>query len=543
MFNASANAYTREELLPLSQEELIDIVLTKQSASKANEDSHASSLPLVNAHTISPDQYNTFCRQVSENFPNGAVAILDRQFTYLHAAGQEPRRFSLTADSFAGQSVGVLVSEEEAQRIKENFQRVFEGEICKMETTINEETYIISAIPLLSEDGTIDRLLAVSQNITERNAVLRKAQESEDQFRTLAESIPGAVYLTTSDTKREIVYFNGKIETLCGYTAEDFLEGRANSRMLMHPEDQAWVKPALKEAVANDRPYHFTYRWKHKEGHTCWIEEYGSSITKNQKQYFQGVLFDVSEKKQREQELQKQNDDLKKANAELDHFAYSVSHDLRAPLTSAMGLLYLLKTEKDETQRDHFIGVIEQSLLRLDNFVQEIIHLTKNARTELKVETIHLKSMIDEVIASQKYSADYDQVAIRTEVSQTEDFCTDSRRLWIILNNLVSNAIRYHFPLRKESYVRVVATVTQQELVLSVTDNGIGIQQEHLEKIFDMFYRATDRKSGSGLGLYLVKETVERLEGSVSVVSTYEEGTTFTIILPSLELLSKGERT
>ena len=375
---------------------------------------------------------------------------------------------------------------------------------------------------------------SLSENMIEWQTALRQAQESEAQYRALAENVPGAVYISTNDAARQIVFVSGKVKELCGYRAEDFLEGSVSSRMLMHPDDQPRVKQALKEAIVKDQPYHFIYRWKHKEGHDCWIEDYGANITKGQQQYFQGVLFDVSEKKEYEKELQQQNEDLKKANTELDHFAYSVSHDLRAPLTSALGLLDLLKSEEDPAQRDHFTEIIQQSLLKLDNFIQEVIHLTKNARTDLKVSAVNLEEMIIQVIASQQYNADYDKVAIRTEIRQAEDFYTDARRLWIVLNNLISNAIRYHFPLREQSYVRIVATVEQQQLTLTVEDNGIGIAQEHTDKIFDMFYRATDRKSGSGLGLYLVRETVQKLEGSVEVASEYEAGTTFTIRLPSL---------
>lgn len=514
---------SRQELLALSREELVTLVLKYRS-----EDRQAPSTP-------ASGKYDKFYQQVAENFPNGAVAVLDRNLKYVHVTGQELLLLGVTGEAFAGQPIGVITTEEEARRIRENLQRVFQGESCSIETALGDKTYLINAIPLVGEDGNIDQLLAVSQNITERQSDWRKALESEAQFRILTENIPGAVYISTNDAERKIVYVSGKIENLCGYKAEDFLKGRISSRMLMHPDDQKLVKPVLKEAIAHHQPYHFTYRWKHREGQYCWIEEYGANILKDQKQYFQGVLFDVSEKKKYEKELQQQNEDLKKANAELDHFAYSVSHDLRAPLTSAMGLLHLLKTEKDQAQRDHFMEIMQQSLMKLDSFIQEIIHLTKNARTNLKVDAIQLEDMIAEVVASQKYNADYDRVAIRTEVNQPEDFCTDVRRLWIVLNNLISNAIRYHFPLREKSYVCIAATVEQQQLTLTVEDNGIGIQQQHLDKIFNMFYRATDRQSGSGLGLYLVKETVERLEGTVEVASTYEEGTTFTVRLPSLK--------
>ena len=523
---------SREELLALSHEELVNIILSKsppQGLSQVFGDRHPPD------KTTEAENYNRLCRQVTENFPNGAVAVLDRHFTCVHVTGQEMHRLGLVEKNVIGQPLGACMSEEEAQRIQGSLQQVFEGAPCNLEVKVGDSMYSMSAIPWVSDDGAIDQIITVSQNITEQHTALRQVQESENQLRMLTENIPGAVYISTNDAERRMVYVSGGIKVLCGYTAEDFLEGRASSRMLMHTDDQTRVKASLKEAVTGNRPYHFTYRWKHKKGHDCWIEEYGANIVKDQKQYFQGILFDISEKKQYEKELQEQNEDLKKANAELDHFAYSVSHDLRAPLTSAMGLLHLLKEEEDPSQRDYFVEIVEQSLAKLDGYIQDIIQLTKNARTDLNIEAVDLAAMIAEVVASQQQTADEEHVALRIEVHQQAAFRTDARRLWIVLNNLISNAIRYYFPQRERSYVRIAATVEQQQLTLTVEDNGIGIQQEHQGKIFDMFYRATDRTAGSGLGLYLVKETAARLEGSVEVSSEYEVGTTFTVRLPSLD--------
>lgn len=532
MAEASPKFYSRRELLTLSREELVAIILREQTDPAGTmivgDNSHpGAAFPFSN-------EYDVFCRQVAKNYPNGSVAILDRQFTYVHVAGQDMQRFGLTEKDFIGRSMGVIVSGEQVQELEEKMTRVFEGETCKMELTIGGEVYLIEASPLMSDGGTIDHLLTISQNITQRKNAIRQARESEAQFQTLAENIPGAVYIASNDVDRRVVYVSGKIEDFCGYPPDDFLQGAISSRDLMHPEDHDSTKVALKKAVIKGEPYHLIYRWRHRDGHYCWIEEYGTHITKDNKQYLLGVMFDISEKKNYEKELQQQNEDLKKANAELDHFAYSVSHDLRAPLTSAMGLLRLLKVEQDPTLRDHFSEVVQQSLTKLDHYIQDIIHLTKNARTELDVAPVNLKEMIDEVVTSQQQNANEEGVAVYAEVRNSQEFHTDARRLWIVLNNLVSNAIRYHFPLREQSYVRIVAEADSAQLTLTVEDNGIGIQPEHLDKIFDMFYRATDRKVGSGLGLYLVKETIDRLGGKVRVTSVYEQGTTFVVRLPSL---------
>ncbi|MGB3781167.1 MAG: ATP-binding protein, partial [Tunicatimonas sp.] len=479
--------------------------------------------------------HDDFCRQIAKNFPNGAVAILDKNLKYLYTAGEALQQLGLTETSLIGQPMEVVLTPAEAVRLKKEFQRVLRGERFFTNTTIGEETYLISVSPLASSDGSVDRVLAVSQNITEQQTALRQAQESEAQFRTLAESIPGAVYVSTSDQDRKLLYISEGITTLCGYPVEDFVEGRIGAADLIPVDDQQANEETVAKAVADQQPYQLTYRLKHRDGSVCWIEEHGANVVKDGKKYFQGVLFDISEKKKNEEELQKQNEELRRMNGELDHFAYSVSHDLRAPLTSALGLLHLLKIEKDPVQRDQFVALAEQSLHQLNNFIQDIMNLTRNSRIDLTTEQVNLSEMVKEVIASQQQNADKDRVEIRNHIEPTVSLPTDRQRLKIVLNNLISNAIRYHRSGHDRSYVHISANVDRQQTTLRVEDNGIGIEPAHKSKIFDMFYRATNRVPGSGLGLYLVKETVQKLKGHVKVDSQVNQGTTFTVLLPSLE--------
>lgn len=522
--------YSQHELSALSQQDLVSIVLQQQAVypTLASCSSKTDILPKL------AYEYDEFCRQVAKNFPNGVVAVLDRELNCLCVAGGALQTHGLTGAMLIGQPLEIVFSKEEAQRLRTEFQRVLQGEHFFTDTTVDEEIYSVSVSPLISAQGGIDRILAVSQNITERHRALRRVQESETQFHTLAESIPGAVYITSNDQNRDVLFISKEVMALTGYSAEDFKAKRITPPELINADDWKITKQALHEALEAKKPYRLTYRMKHRNGRYHWVEDYGTNIVKDGKQYFQGVLFDVSEKKQFEEELQKQNEDLKHTNAELDHFSYSVSHDLRAPLNSALGLLNLLKIEKDIIQRDEYVEMAEGCLRQLNNFIEEIITLSRNTRTELVIEEINLQKMVDEVISSQKQSADHNQVAIQSDIQSTAKLHTDRRRLRVILNNLLSNAIRYHRNGHDPSYVHISVAIEHQQAVLQVRDNGIGIEPKHKNKIFDMFYRATDRVSGSGLGLYLVKETVQKLRGHVEVDSQVNQGTTFTILLPSL---------
>ncbi|MBL7843006.1 MAG: HAMP domain-containing histidine kinase [Cyclobacteriaceae bacterium] len=229
--------------------------------------------------------------------------------------------------------------------------------------------------------------------------------------------------------------------------------------------------------------------------------------------------------------IQQQNVELKKINTELDRFVYSASHDLRAPLVSIQGLSKLAMEEaQNETDKKYF-SLINDRVVRLDDFIRDIIEYSRNARTEQKLESFALEPMISEIIENLKYIQGADKIAFQVECIVSEVY-TDKNRFKVVLSNIIANAIKYHNLRREDPHVKISAAVENQKLNLSIADNGVGIPKDSLTKIFDMFYRASDRAGGSGLGLYIVKEMVEKLEGTISVESEFGEGTTFSVTIP-----------
>lgn len=231
--------------------------------------------------------------------------------------------------------------------------------------------------------------------------------------------------------------------------------------------------------------------------------------------------------------LEKQNRELKKVNKELDRFIYSVSHDIRAPLASVLGLIDISKHETDIEQIKIYIELEEKSAKRLDNFIQDLISISKNWRLEMAPEEVNLKQLIEDIIKQYSYLDNFCSIEKIVHVQQTQRFVTDRDRLAIILSNLISNAISYASPHRRTAFVRVSAEVSDNKATIEVADNGRGIAPEHLDSIFAMFFRANHEMVGSGLGLYIVKETIEKLDGKVSVSSELGKGSAFTIEIPN----------
>jgi signal transduction histidine kinase len=246
----------------------------------------------------------------------------------------------------------------------------------------------------------------------------------------------------------------------------------------------------------------------------------------------------VTELKLRDQneELIKTNDLLRKINMELDNFVYSVSHNLRAPLMSVLGLVTIARMEekKNDKSSDKLFSMIEHSIHRLDDTLKEILDYSRNARTETAIVEVHLESIFNDTLERLKYLKGFDRIKKQIRIDSETPFYSDSYRLSIIFQNLISNSIKYQDVEKGESFISVEAGITEKEIQIRFSDNGMGIREEYLPRMFSMFFRATERSEGAGLGLYIVKESVSKLGGEIYLESTYNEGSTFNIRLPNM---------
>jgi signal transduction histidine kinase len=223
------------------------------------------------------------------------------------------------------------------------------------------------------------------------------------------------------------------------------------------------------------------------------------------------------------------NAELRKVNAELDRFVYSVSHDLRSPLSSILGLTNLAQKTSDPQELSEILSMIRGRIKAQDNFIRDIIDYARNSRTESVSEAVNLHQLTHEVIDALKYNPNADKVTFVNAIKPDLTLKLDRIRISIILNNLVANAIKYHDLRKTNPFVEI--GFQQEKNELFVKDNGIGIPKEHIERIFDMFYRGSDRSSGSGLGLFITKETVTKIGGIIEVTSVYGEGSKFIVRL------------
>jgi len=233
-----------------------------------------------------------------------------------------------------------------------------------------------------------------------------------------------------------------------------------------------------------------------------------------------------------EEKLKVSNRKLRKTNSELDNFVYSVSHDLRAPIATVLGLINLARNDRSVGMIRKYLEMIEQSANQQDKFIKKILDQSRNARLELKKEEISFDHLINDTFSQLEYVDISESVSKNININQDKPFFSDPWRLKVIFNNLLSNSIRYkNGDLPK---INIDITIENNEAHIVIQDNGKGIPRKHLRHVFKMFYRATDENAGSGLGLYIVKETVDKLHGIIKLSSDLGKGTEVDLHIPSL---------
>jgi len=234
---------------------------------------------------------------------------------------------------------------------------------------------------------------------------------------------------------------------------------------------------------------------------------------------------------QSKKKIIEQNFDLQSINAGLDKFVFNITHDLRSPLVSLIGLISLIDDETDMEQIKSYTLLMKDSLEKQDQFINEMLTFIQSKHTGLIKKECSLNMIIENVLTQNHYVKEGKEVHFYKELL-LDQIESDSLKLQVILNNLVSNAVKYSDTKKDEQWVKVKTYRADSEAIIEIEDNGLGIRKNDQERIFDKFYLSGINKKSSGLGLYLVKDAVKQMNGRIQVKS--EEGlySRFTISIP-----------
>ncbi len=415
----------------------------------------------------------------------------------------------------------------------------WEGRFNKVEIDDDENSpgfELMQVMSLLQHDVAeiIDEFKELNQNL-ELKVAERMVDfiDKESNLRSILDSSDRSIWLI--NTRLELMDFNVAFSNDIQKKYNKVPKIHQNVLDLFDDPKQKGIWKNRFETALNGKPsIYLDQDYNDIEEHVWQIRT--SPITEIGK--IKGVSVDVediTDLKQSHLKLIEKNRDLEKVNSELDSFVYRVSHDLRAPLTSILGLISLMKMETSPEKVHEYIEMQEKSIVKLDQFINEIINLSRNSRLGVSVSRININELIHELFEGQHYIKTANEIKRICNVCEDVVLFSDLQRLSIILNNLISNSLKYANPYQECPFVEVNVYMEYTNCIIEVLDNGIGIPENLLPRIFEMFFRATQKHSGSGLGLYIVKETVEKLKGTISVEPQTPYGTMFRVVLPSLK--------
>lgn len=232
--------------------------------------------------------------------------------------------------------------------------------------------------------------------------------------------------------------------------------------------------------------------------------------------------------------LMERNQSLQKAYHELEQFAYRVTHDLKGPIINSIAALDILKTEDSVEARLEIIDLMMKSLSKLNDFVENMFSYYRIRLGETSIQKIDFEKLVLAQMDIFGVTLKMHQIRFEQEIRQSMPFMSDDIKCSIILSNLLSNAFKYQKKENPDKWVKLQIDVINGEAIIRISDNGIGIDEQHQKNIFDLFYRATTNEPGAGIGLYNVYDAVLKLNGKISVESEINKGTTFTLTLPSM---------
>ncbi|MBL6446188.1 HAMP domain-containing histidine kinase [Fulvivirga sp. 29W222] len=227
------------------------------------------------------------------------------------------------------------------------------------------------------------------------------------------------------------------------------------------------------------------------------------------------------------------NQELSEANSVLDKFVYSCSHDLKGPLASIKGLIRLAEKSTRDDVTEECLHLINESVLRMDNFLKSLESYVGNARSPFERSAIYFNETIAKVLDHYLEYVRSNKIRFRVRVKQDQKFVSDQLRISLILEHLIKNAVVFQDLKKTEKFVDIDVKVTPKYATIEVCDNGEGISKENIDDIFQMFYRSSESSKGSGLGLYIVQEAVNKLEGEISVASSKGVGSNFIVKIPN----------
>ena len=423
-----------------------------------------------------------------------------------------------------------MIHPEDLEEVEERLNKVISGEAdffeaeYRLKCKNDHWSWILDKGRAVEKDpeGKVLKVAGTHVEINDRKHSESIIKKNEQLFMQLFENSPLGIVLL--DENNQVVLINKGFEDLFGFSKHEILFTNIDDFIV----PDAFIKEALevkKLAEEGQVVRRESFR-RRKSGDSVPVILYGVPVIFNDKTIATyGIYVDISDRKNAEHELQVRNN-------ELDNFVYKVSHDLRAPLASILGLVNLAGNEQNDDDLKIYIDLIGKRVRQLDTFIRDVLSHSKNLKQDIFIDKIDFNKIIEQCRQDLNYLPGAEKINYQIDISG-KDFYSDHWRISEILRNLLSNAIKYMNPRVERPYISIKAECSAEKFKMIFSDNGLGIEKQLQSRIFDMFFRATVYAEGSGIGLYIVKNAVQKLSGTIGVMSELQKGTTFAIEIPN----------
>jgi PAS domain S-box-containing protein len=383
-----------------------------------------------------------------------------------------------------------------------------------------------------------------TRDFTERKRAQQAIRESEEKYRNITENIDDFLFtFERIDHILRPLFYTSSVEKITGYTQSEFLSDSTLFLKIIYPDDFQSVKKKLKSVMRSRLQIseEMEFRIINKHGNIVWVRTKINIIrtTAGKVSKIYGLVSDISLRKKAEEELTRSTENLVKLNDTKDKFISIISHDLRTPFSSILGFtdLLLVDDELTEDEKKQYVKFIQESSKSMLALVNSLLDWTRlqTGRIKFEPEKILAESIIRNSINSLSGTAFQKNISIISRVDENITIYADDSLMMQVFNNLISNAIKFTKP-GGEIVITAMPSVKTRFYEFSVKDNGVGIKPENLPSLFriDAKYSSegTAGERGTGLGLSLVNEIIEKHGGIIWVESDYGFGSEFKFTLP-----------
>jgi PAS domain S-box-containing protein len=424
-------------------------------------------------------------------------------------------------------------------------QAVADGSFYQVEHRLrqadgNYRWHLSRALPLRDEQGRISRWYGTSTDIDEQKRTAEALRESQERLRLATDA--ASIGIWSWDPRKNEIVCTRECKEVIGFLPESRLDMQAVLRAV-HPEDRSKLDQALQNILRTGEDYHLEFRVNQPQGGCRWLQMRGKVFLDDHALpgHLHGVVMDVTEARQRQEELQGLTEQLARSNQELKEFAYIASHDLQEPLRVISGFLDLLKRRyrgQLDSQADEFIDYAVNGATRMHNLIRDLLSYTRVGSSEINLRSVSIERAVDQAMANLQMRID--ETGAKILRMPLPVVLGDQTMLIQLFQNLIGNALKFHGPRPPD--ITIAVDTRQDEWLFSVQDKGIGLEPRQADRIFKIFQRlhSADAYQGTGIGLAICKKIVEKHGGKIWVESQPGAGATFFFTLP--RRLAEGER-